>query len=280
MQDKLIPIYKSSPQITGEEDFFNMKWLDLNIDTLEKIEAPHRHDYFSMYLLVAGETTQFIDFQEYVVQANALIMMRPEQIHFHVKARNAKLLQIKFREQFLIALTNRNNWLDIFNNDVIALDQDVTASFMRFVDLMDKEYQEDVKNKEIISKIFSALLDKISIHLKNIDSGESKHNKSIYKDFKRLLERNSLEEAKVSEYAKRLFISAGHLNDVVKEVTGKNAKTIINEQRILEAKRLLYWTTTPIREVAYKIGFDDPTYFTRFFKKHTGMLPSEFQRKL
>lgn len=279
MQDKSIPIYKSSPRVTDEEDFFNMKWLDLNIESLEKIEAPHRHDYFSIYLLVAGETTQFIDFQEYVVQANALIMMRPEQIHFHVKARNAKLLQIKFREQFLIAITNRNNWLDIFNNDVIKLDPDTTAGFMGFVDLMDKEYQEDYRNKEIVSKIFSALLDKISIHLKRIDTGESKRNKSIYKDFKRLLESKSLEEAKVSEYAKRLFISAGHLNDVVKEVTGKNVKTIINEQRILEAKRLLYWTTTPIREVAYKVGFEDPTYFTRFFKKHTGMLPSEFQHK-
>src|SRR5690606_31110025 len=216
----------------------------------------------------------------YTVQANALIMMRPEQIHFHVNASNAKLLQIKFREQFLIGLINRNNWLDIFNNDVIKLDKDTMAGFMRFVDLMDKENQEDFKSKEIVSKVFSALLDKISIHLKKIDSGESKRNKSIYKDFKRLLERNSLDEAKVSEYAKRLFVSAGHLNDVVKEVTGKNAKTIINEQRILEAKRLLYWTTTPIREVAYKTGFDDPTYFTRFFKKHTGMLPSEFQRKV
>lgn len=280
MQDKLIPVYKSSLRIADEEDFFNMKWLDLNIESLEKIEAPHRHDYFSMYMLIAGETTQFIDFQEYTVQANALIMMRPEQIHFHVNASNAKLLQIKFREQFLIGLINRNNWLDIFNNDVIKLDKDTMAGFMRFVDLMDKENQEDFKSKEIVSKVFSALLDKISIHLKKIDSGESKRNKSIYKDFKRLLERNSLDEAKVSEYAKRLFVSAGHLNDVVKEVTGKNAKTIINEQRILEAKRLLYWTTTPIREVAYKTGFDDPTYFTRFFKKHTGMLPSEFQRKV
>jgi len=122
-------------------------------------------------------------------------------------------------------------------------------------------------------------LDKISLYLKQNDTSERKKYKSIYKNFKQLVVNHVLEEVKVSDYAKRLFVSAGHLNDVVKEITGKNAKNIINEQRILEAKRLLFWTNTPIREVAYKTGFDDPAYFTRFFKKYTGMLPSDFQNK-
>src|SRR5690606_38286325 len=99
MENKSIPIYKSSQAFFDDPDFFNIKWLDLNIDSLEKIKKPHRHDYFSIYLLVSGETVQFIDFQEYHVQANSLIMMRPEQIHFHVKAKNAKLLRVNFKEQ-------------------------------------------------------------------------------------------------------------------------------------------------------------------------------------
>src|SRR5690606_3616207 len=124
MKKKEIPVYKSASNILDEEDFFNMKWIDLNIDSLEKIKKPHRHDYFSIYFLVSGETIQFIDFHEYKVQANALIFMRPEQIHFHVKAKNAKLLRIKFQEQFLISLQNRNNWHDLFSSDVIDLHVD------------------------------------------------------------------------------------------------------------------------------------------------------------
>jgi len=279
MENESIPIYKSSSNAWDEQDFFNMQWLDLNIDSLEKIKKPHRHDYFSIYFLVAGETIQFIDFHEHTVQSNALIMMRPEQIHFHVKAKNAKLLRIKFKEQFLISLQSRNNWHDIFNNDVIELEAAKMEDFMKFINLMIIEYDTDLQNKEVLSKLFSALLDKISLYLKQNDTSERKKYKSIYKNFKQLVVNHVLEEVKVSDYAKRLFVSAGHLNDVVKEITGKNAKNIINEQRILEAKRLLFWTNTPIREVAYKTGFDDPAYFTRFFKKYTGMLPSDFQNK-
>lgn len=280
MKSISIPVYKSSSSELDEGDFFSIKWLDLNIDSLEKIKKPHRHDYFSIYFLIAGETTQFIDFHEYKVQANAIIAMRPEQIHFHVKAKNAKLLLVNFKEQFLISLQNRNNWHDIFSSDVIELDEDSMQSFMNFINLMIEEYDNELKNKEILSKIFSALLDKISIHLKRNDSLEKrKKYNSIFKGFKQLITTHALEEVKVSDYARRLFVSAGHLNDVIKEITGKNAKTLINEQRILEAKRLLYWTNTPIREVAYKTGFDDPAYFTRFFKKYTGMLPSDFQQK-
>lgn len=278
MIKKEIPIYKSSSNILDEEDFFNLKWIDLDIDSLEKIRKPHRHDYFSIYFLISGETIQFIDFHEYRVQANALIFMRPEQIHFHVKAKNAKLLRINFKEQFLISLQSRHNWHDLFSNDVVELHQQEMSSFLNFIDLMIIEY--DTKNKEILSKLFSALLDKISQYiLKKTDLQERKKYNSIYKNFKLLVTTHARTEVKVTDYAKRLFVSAGHLNDVVKEVTGKNAKAVINDQRILEAKRLLFWTSTPIREVAYQTGFDDPAYFTRFFKKYTGLLPTDFQRK-
>ncbi|WP_118195289.1 helix-turn-helix domain-containing protein [Albibacterium indicum] len=281
MEKAKIPIHKSESDIRSPEDFFNMQWIDLNIESLEKIESPHRHDYYSIYFLVSGETLQFIDFHEYKVQANALIVMRPEQIHFHVRATNAKLLRIKFKEQFLLRFQiGRHNWQDIFSTDVIQVDEASMKNFLSFIQLLEAEINSDLESKDIQAKLFSALLDKISLFMNMDESPNSSKYTSIYKRFKQLVIQHALSEVKVTDYAKRLFLSAGHLNDVVKEVTGKNAKHIINEQRILEAKRLLYWTDVPIGEVAYKTGFEDPAYFTRFFKKYTGLLPSEFQKKL
>ena len=75
-----------------------------------------------------------------------------------------------------------------------------------------------------------------------------------------------------------MHITPGHLNDVIKEVTGKNAKQFIDDRRILEAKRLLYWTEKPVKEIAWELGFDDAAYFTRYYKKETGELPTAFQR--
>src|SRR5690606_26093265 len=281
MEKAKIPIHKSESDIRSPEDFFNMQWIDLNIESLEKIESPHRHDYYSIYFLVSGETLQFIDFHEYKVQANALIVMRPEQIHFHVRATNAKLLRIKFKEQLLLRFQiGRHNWKDIFSTDVIQVDEASMKNFLSFIQLLEAEINSDLESKDIQAKLFSALLDKISLFMNMDESPNSSKYTSIYKRFKQLVIQHALSEVKVTDYAKRLFLSAGHLNDVVKEVTGKNAKHIINEQRILEAKRLLYWTDVPIGEVAYKTGFEDPAYFTRFFKKYTGLLPIEFQKKL
>jgi len=281
MENIKIPVHKTNSNISSPEDFFNMQWIDLSIESLEKIESPHRHDYYSIYFLVSGETLQFIDFHEYKVQAKALIVMRPEQIHFHVRAANAKLLRINFKEQFLLRFqTGRHNWQDIFSADVINVDEANMQSFLNFIHLLNIEMESDLESKEIQAKLFSALLDKISLFMNMEEAPNSNKYTSIYKRFKQLVIQNALSEVKVTDYAKRLFLSAGHLNDVVKQVTGKNAKTIINEQRILEAKRLLYWTDVPIGEIAYKTGFDDPAYFTRFFKKYTGILPSEFQKKL
>lgn len=273
-----IPVYQSTGK-KKEDDFFTIKWLDLNIDSLERIEKPHRHDYFSIYFLIGGTTVQFIDFQEYRVKAKAIILMRPEQIHFHVKAQNAKLLQIQFKDQFLLTLQSKLNWQDLFSMDVVELNEGEMDSFLNFINLIHEEYRGKMASKEILSKLFSALLDKISLHIRQRDSQEMRKYNFIYKSFTNLVKKHALEDVKVSDYARKLFISAGHLNDVIKEITGKNAKTLINEQRILEAKRLLYWTDTPIREVAFKTGFEDPAYFTRFFKKYTGILPREFQRK-
>src|SRR5690606_3884741 len=174
---------------------------------------------------------------------------------------------------------SRYNWQEIFSSDVVSLKQSDMDNFRGFIDLIISEYDSQLTNREVLSKLFSALLDKVSILIMRNDSHKKQKYNSLYKKFKQLVDQYALKEVKVSDYAKRLFVSAGHLNDVIKEITGKNAKTIINEQRILEAKRLLFWTNTPIREVAYKTGFEDPAYFTRFFKKYTGILPTDFRNE-
>ncbi|MFY7877156.1 MAG: helix-turn-helix domain-containing protein, partial [Pirellula sp.] len=74
-----------------------------------------------------------------------------------------------------------------------------------------------------------------------------------------------LEHRTVQEYADRLAISPGHLNDSVRNACGKSAKDMIQEQLVLEAKRMLYHSNYSIKEIAVHLGFDDPSYFNRFF---------------
>ena len=76
----------------------------------------------------------------------------------------------------------------------------------------------------------------------------------------------------------RLYITPGYLNDTIKAATGKTAKQIIDEKRIVEAKRLLFWGEQSAKEISNQLNFEDDAYFNRFFKKHTGQTPAQFQK--
>lgn len=82
----------------------------------------------------------------------------------------------------------------------------------------------------------------------------------------------------VIDYASDLYIHPNYLNQVTKKVLGKTASSVIKEKTIHEAKILLYQTDFSIAEIAYKLGFETNTYFSRFFKKETGQTPSEYKK--
>lgn len=79
-------------------------------------------------------------------------------------------------------------------------------------------------------------------------------------------------------YARKLMTQSRTLNSLSKKYTGKTAGAIITDRIILEAKRELYYNTSSIKEIGYDLGFDDPAYFTRFFKKQIGVSPQEYKQ--
>lgn len=277
MQNFHIPIYQKKKGKFKINELFSIKWKPINQELYEGVEKPHRHDYYSILFLVEGESIQFIDFKEYKIKDQALLLMHPDQVHFDVDTKNAKILLITFKENLLLGNKESFLWKHIFSHNVITLKSPIHQELLNYTDLIMHEYQQNHPSEKVISFLLSAFLEKIRGIADNHDNVDQNNNR-ILQSYKLLVDQYALTEIKVSDYAKRLFISAGHLNDTIKKLTGRNAKSFINEQRILEAKRLLYWTETSIQDVAWKTGFKDPAYFTRFFKKETGMLPVSFQK--
>jgi len=77
-----------------------------------------------------------------------------------------------------------------------------------------------------------------------------------------------------------LGVRRRRLSEIVKLFTKKPAKTLIQERIILEAKRLLSFTNSNLKDIAFQLGFETATYFSRVFKKHTKKTPLEYQRNL
>jgi AraC-like DNA-binding protein len=104
-------------------------------------------------------------------------------------------------------------------------------------------------------------------------------NSTLYRDFKRLLEKNFLIIHKVKEYAALLNITEKHLNEVCKKFCAKTASEMIFDRLILEAKRLLHHSDLTIKEIAFQLNFTDPSHFSKFFKTHTGMATKDFRKQ-
>lgn len=82
---------------------------------------------------------------------------------------------------------------------------------------------------------------------------------------------------KVSYFSKRLHLSAPYLSDLLKKETGKNIQEHIHYQLIDKAKQLLLSSSASVSEISFDLGFEYPQYFSRLFKKKTGMTPSQYR---
>ncbi|MED5501128.1 MAG: helix-turn-helix domain-containing protein, partial [Pseudomonadota bacterium] len=97
--------------------------------------------------------------------------------------------------------------------------------------------------------------------------------------YQRLIERHYREQPSITWMANQLGITATHLNTHCQRLAGSSAKLLLHERVMLEAKRLLTYTNMTISEVAYQLGFSEPAYFTRFFKRNTKLSPKTFRQQ-
>ena len=81
-------------------------------------------------------------------------------------------------------------------------------------------------------------------------------------------------------YAAELNVTPNHLNKSVKVTLGRSASALIDEMLVLEAKVLMQKKTMSVSEIAFETGFEDVSYFGRFFKKHTGFAPTEYRKMI
>lgn len=103
-------------------------------------------------------------------------------------------------------------------------------------------------------------------------------NNLLLTQYKKLVSQHFSTLRQVSDYAKMLNVTSNHLNKVIKSESGRTAHALIAEMLMLEAKALILHTSLSISEIAWKLDFADPSYFNKFFKKHSGMTPLQLRR--
>lgn len=101
---------------------------------------------------------------------------------------------------------------------------------------------------------------------------------ALVRRFLEAVESDYAEHRPLADYARRSGVSLAHLHRVCRSVTGRSPARLIQDRRLVEAKRHLTYTALPVAQIAYRLGFEDSAYFSRFFRQRTGMSPLRYRR--
>jgi AraC family transcriptional regulator, transcriptional activator of pobA len=247
---------------------------------------PHRVDF---YTLALNTETQNLDYTlnntTFHNPKNFLLCVAPGQVATWQKKGDwfgyctffkAGFLQFNSSVNFL----QQYPFFNISETNLLSLNKTQLADMaVYFQQILAEQQSNSSFSTEIIRAAFQAILwqtRRMYEEQKQIMPAQ-KANDIITAQFQFLVNTHFLEKIAVEEYAQLLNITANHLSQTIKNTTGKTAKSFITKRRIDEAMYVLQYTNNDIATIAFHLNFTEPTHFTKFFKKETGMTPNEFR---
>jgi AraC-like DNA-binding protein/mannose-6-phosphate isomerase-like protein (cupin superfamily) len=256
-----------------------------------KTEQPHRHAYYEICIFVNGAGTHMIDFKSFPIKSNSIHFLTPGQVHLISREENYHGFLLVFsREFYSLGLQDEDllMTLPFFNNNtsepILNLSQQEFEEVLDIIEHLRRDYKRDSEIREDVLRSYLHIFLLKCRYFFN----RNYFDKDIIKDpkfilvnrFRKLVERHFKEIHLVKEYADLLHESPAHLNKIVKSITGENASEFIIKRIMLEAKRLLIYTDLSNKEISYEINYEDPSYFSRLFRKKVGTSPSEFRNQM
>lgn len=250
---------------------------------------PHVHEFYQIIWFRRGKGTHRIDFVDYPVTDNTIFFISPGQIHAFDGNEDYSGVVVLFNASFLVdEETSESIFLkyNVFNAydslPYYNVSEEEAERLMLLVNEMNREYSLTgaFAHKDYMQYLVRLFLIRVQ------RSGERREIPKLYVSsianrtfvrFRQLLEQNFRSVHTVKEYADMLNISSRTLTKYVGESAHISPLHIINDRIVLEAKRQLQHTALSVKEIGFTLGFEDPSYFVKFFKRMTGRMPSEFR---
>lgn len=268
----------NEPSLLGD---FSIRSLDKLLDGKDMLQPLHRHDFFYLLAVENGSGEHAIDFNSYEITNYTLFFMRPGQVHqLHLNSESKGFL-IQFSAEFYFP-QNKASLLLLRKASIQNHYQLDKQSFSKLKHTLSTIQQEFTTKKEgytiVVKSSMDVLLVELTRNQKEPITNQNLHLQEKFDKFSQLLETHILNHKQVSEYANMMNLSIYQLNSITKLTVGKTCSQVIDEQVILEAKRCILATSNQISQTAYRLGYEDVSYFIRFFKKHTGYTPDSFRQ--
>ena len=263
------------------------------VSTLESVfrrpgiyEGPVRKPHHQIFWMTRGSGYCRVDLENYDMSDNTIYTIPPGRFHQfsqtgdiagYVLSFNIEFLQLAMEGQGRPFFNEINSELKRVN---VYLLKSGNSALQRLLDDIAQEFETLLTLRlETLSCLFKMFLIYIKRLAMNIRQEEAiSHNMRLFNRFSAALDKQFRSMKQVAEYASELSVTPSYLTDVVKKITGYSASYHIQQRMVQEAKRLAIYDDANMKMVAYALGFDDLSHFSRFFKHAAGINFSQFKK--
>jgi len=250
---------------------------------LKTANPPHRHDFEEIMWIRSGTADHALDGNTAAVEARSLLIIPKGHVHRVVPSPGLKGAVVRFKDEFLPfpSFTVFNRFADSFHLPVPETDSHVIDALVALI--KSESTTLDRYHRATIAYLLQALVSKIEeLKLRTIENlvPALKEKQRLWEEFTTAVEEHFRSEHTVRFYSKHLGVSPRKLNEVVKLFLGKSVAEAIDERLMLEARRLILFSDMAIKEIAFDLGYEGHSYFTKVFKKIVGATPISLRARL
>jgi len=270
-------------------DFIHIETIASRSSVHDWLIRAHRHrDLFQLLLVETGGGEMTFEAARIAFEAPCAILVPPTAVHgFRFEADVTDGWVVSFTEDVALSLGDRSGdglrrLKALAHSPVVPLAG--TDGGARLSQLCRSLNEESFLARQGHRLAMRGLLALIAVEAVRLAAGRSRSagatlppEDATMEALRRLLEEHFSSERRLRFYADALSMTPDRLNDHVKRASGVTAGHLIRQRVLTEAKRQLVFTGQAVHEIAYDLAFADPSHFTRFFRRQTGMTPQQFR---
>ncbi len=255
--------------------------------TQKNLRIPHRASFYLIFWFKKGTPVHTIDFHPIKPLPDSFLFVRKDAVQIFDQQNTFESSTLLFTDTFFCENESDHRFLQsspLFNDfvgdqgPVLIIATEELQTIWQGMQA-EGQHQVDPFHAALLRKyLYSFMLLSEREHFKQWKSTRLQGvNFELFLNFNNLLEQNFRTEKSIGFYAEKLSISLKVLTNITQLMVGKTPKQLIDERIVLEAKRLLVHSYNPVKAIGFFLGFDEPTNFNKFFRKHCGQTPAVFR---
>lgn len=245
--------------------------------------SAQRLPYYFFLFVLQGSSQEIIDGEAIEVGENELVFALPHQLRQLASGGNsADYYKLGFDDECLSRLPKKFPFLlNPLNRQKISFPHDAARRLWNTFKTLHELLRNDDTDPELILAYLNSLLTEVNATYFILDKKPTPQELDRFLGFRLYIEDHLTDQPAITEIAEKLALSTDGLYRLVKQHSGLSPKEFITDRLITEARRRIYHNqTTSVKELAFELGFNDPGYFSRLFKKITGKTVASFYQDL